>query len=134
MRWLQLCVVSDSDANGRNSGWATIRSPPLAVIADTVSLPDPTFTTSSGSRINSAMAPNDPILQAVSLSASWAAKRSVMFLGHETPALRGVELGRAGGVKPGPDDVPGAPPSVNLTPPYAPKPGRSKPIGSSYCL
>ena len=33
-RWLQLCVVSDSEATGRISSCATIRKPPRAVMAD----------------------------------------------------------------------------------------------------
>jgi hypothetical protein len=56
---------------------------------------------------------------------------------HIVPWLRGVGLG---GVVPALDatagDAPleGRPPTVSLTPPKMPKPGRRKPAGSSYCL
>jgi hypothetical protein len=62
-RWLQLSVVSDSEAIKRSSGWDTTHIPPLSVTAQILALEIDRSNSSPGSRVNSAMAPNEPTLQ-----------------------------------------------------------------------
>ena len=65
MRWFQLSRVVLSDANTRIASCGSMRMPPRAVTAARLVALRDKLTGSSGSLVNSAMAPNVPRLQPV---------------------------------------------------------------------
>ena len=71
-RWLQSCVVIVSNATGRKFGRATSRMPPRGVTTDIDISSLAMSARSSGSRMNSAIAPKVPRLHCACGSASWS--------------------------------------------------------------
>ena len=78
-RWFQLSLVVLSEAKKRSPSTNRIRIAPRSVAAEKTAPVVSRSTGSSGSRMNSAMAPKVPRLQLVAGSAKWAPRTVLMF-------------------------------------------------------